>query len=256
MSVFISMVLTSKRTVDIYRAPNGPFRHELQLLVTSLLSVFAFWLTLSILDIYSIEVNKTASMEENILMYTIAMPRSHFVAEKITAMVSSSNNDLFYCLIYIGIPYVCPTIIATFCSFLQIERLYFEKLARRSMISKRITTTILILTVAFFVCNTTFMVYYLVDYQNWKVGFETKEKPVVSYIFANFPNFLNSLINPVILITRGRDIKRFAIEQLSTLMTLSRANNLDRGNNIDRTTRMQTKSPTSDGVIQNMDYAV
>ena len=78
-----------------------------------------------------------------------------------------------------------------------------EKLHRKS--TSRATVTILQLTLAFFICNT---LYFTTEFtlEAWgpeHFGHET----YLVYLASNFLPFLNSLINPVILIHRGTSLQ-------------------------------------------------
>ena len=101
-------------------------------------------------------------------------------------------------------PFIIPIIIMVICGIIQIYSLLKKSLVTDpAIISKqrRITLTILLITVLCLVCSTPYTVLDLyneyVDDLNKTVG------SILIYTFSTVLPFVNASLNPVILITRG-----------------------------------------------------
>ena len=112
-------------------------------------------------------------------------------------------------LLCTGLPYFLPSIITIVCCGVQIHALkntpsVGNKSADRNT---KITTTILQLTLLFVVCNTAHSITLLI----FELTLPKRDLWVwyTLYIVSNFLPFLNSLLNPCILITRGKTLRDF-----------------------------------------------
>ena len=111
--------------------------------------------------------------------------------------------------IWICVPYVIPAVICMACFIVQAHKL-LRKTEVSSDVNKRITITIFYLSGVFFICNTAMFVTCIV----W-IALPANQKNFLRLCMAahfsnNILGFVNSAMNPIILILRGRDLQRFA----------------------------------------------
>lgn len=120
--------------------------------------------------------------------------------------------DAFQPLIFLlctGLPYFLPSIITIVCCGVQIHALKNTPAVgnKSSDRNTKITTTILQLTLLFVVCNTAHSITLLI----FELTLPERDLWVwyTLYIVSNYLPFLNSLLNPCILITRGKTLRDF-----------------------------------------------
>ena len=120
--------------------------------------------------------------------------------------------ERFQPLIFIlctGVPYFLPSLITIVCCGVQIHALKNTPSVgnKSSDRNTKITTTILQLTLLFVVCNTAHSITLL----TFELTLPKTDLWVwyTLYIVSNFLPFLNSLLNPCILITRGKTLRDF-----------------------------------------------
>ena len=115
-----------------------------------------------------------------------------------------------------GIPYFIPSIICLVCCIIQTMSLRRTADVGNtdSHRKNKITITILQITVVFFMCNTTYFLttYCLVTIYNPR---RLRENALTIYILGNTFHFLNALISPIILITRGKALAMFVKNKLN-----------------------------------------
>ena len=105
-------------------------------------------------------------------------------------------------------PFFLPSFICVICCVVQCYRLLRRSVSERvSARNRRITVTVLQLTLLFFCCNTVhFTTVFMTDYFTNTAQLQHMYS---IYITGNMLPFLNSFLNPVILITRGRSLTHF-----------------------------------------------
>ena len=114
---------------------------------------------------------------------------------------------LIFCIV---IPFILPALISVFCFVVQARALLFKKVrpvGSSNRISQRITVTILYLTALFFVCNTSFFVAIIISINN--PGKERGVDLLAIHLTSVIMSFVNSAVNPIVLIVRGKKLRRF-----------------------------------------------
>jgi hypothetical protein len=108
-----------------------------------------------------------------------------------------------------GVPYFLPSLITIVCCGVQIHALKSTSSVGNKSADRntKITTTILQLTLLFVVCNTAHSITLLI----FELTLPKRDLWVwyTLYIVSNILPFLNSLLNPCILITRGKTLRDF-----------------------------------------------
>lgn len=139
---------------------------------------------------------------------------------------SKKNLMALIIIICFAIPYALPAIICVVCFVIQ-AGVMMKKGGSRNKINSRITMTVFYLTLVFFICNATFFIHSLIFITN--VNEKTNLAKVYTKVYTTahltgvILAFINSALNPIILIIRGRDLKTFirryfGFERLSARM--------------------------------------
>eukprot|EP00116_Pleurobrachia_bachei_P006216 sb/3466478/ len=112
------------------------------------------------------------------------------------------------------IPFVLPSIVALICLGVQSWTLVKSRRAVRAHGTdnqREITKTIVLLTLLFFICNTTFAVSFYVDTFTFFVTcLPPHLRLILGVFFTGTLSILNAAINPVILVVRGTKLREFA----------------------------------------------
>ena len=107
---------------------------------------------------------------------------------------------------------VIPAILALLAMIVQVVQLNKPVSIRannESKLKQDMTVMILLLTVVFFVCNTANIVSPWVSASCARERRLQKEGYVVGYVLGTLLPFINSLLSPVIMISRGAQLRRF-----------------------------------------------
>ena len=122
--------------------------------------------------------------------------------------IVANHKALFPVLIWV-IPCVIPSVFCLVSSSIQIFSLRRRKLLRQEdQIHSKVTITILLLTVTFFICNTVNFTYvFLMSYGEWS-GYKVF---LTLYVVTSMVPFINTLVNPIILVSRGHLLRRFFV---------------------------------------------
>ena len=134
--------------------------------------------------------------------------------ERLCLIDSLNINKLF--IVIKGIPFVIPSLLSIFCMCVQTYHLILRsRVARQSTISRRITITILYLTLTFVFCNIPDFVINLVILGAIRI----RDSDISIFMCMVFVSgvilpYINSLLNPLILICRGSTLRAFAAGQV------------------------------------------
>ena len=193
LSVFYNAVLMVVRTINMI-FPFYKTRNDI--LKLSFVIYAALWVIITIAHV--IWRYKDGDIQRVIISPVIG----YLVIDRLSFLTKA--NSLLIC---ICVPYVIPAVICMACFIVQAHKL-LRKTEASSNVNKRITITIFYLSGVFFVCNTAMCVTFIVyAYVLSETGF------LLIYMVAHFANtilgFVNSAMNPIILILRGRDLQRF-----------------------------------------------
>ena len=206
-SVFYSLILALIRTINIL----SPFYTINKRAVTIAVVIYpVIWVPTLIVEILHFYARPT--MVEMVRHLIILPCVGKGILERIVQPSESNYGDIVELYITFTIPYVIPALISLVCMCIQAR----ELLKTRNVMSsggdqigqqqRTMTGTILRLTLLYFVCNTCFTVILSVFY-----GFHIENEQVHDWIYITniVAPFINSAFNPVILLTRSSELKRF-----------------------------------------------
>ena len=212
-SALLSAMLAVVRTINI----THPVRRISRLVIMVCLSVYwVIWLVIASADSYfwaseasngSIQlqyyfsfINMSGLTGLINLLYKNGLLADFFIR---------NNTTLFPILIWV-IPCVIPSMVCLVCTVAQISLLWKKRVSSSgNSVHSKVTITIILLTAVFFLCNTTsFTVCMMMVYQQWKAG---KKLWLALYFVTSMTASINALSNPVILITRGQQLRKYVL---------------------------------------------
>ena len=117
-------------------------------------------------------------------------------------------SQISYAVFGLGVWYVIPSVICVLCCAVQMFHLLRLNVTKSaSKINRRITVTVMLLTLLFFVCNVTyFTAAFLIALYD---STSSLDIAIISYVTSNTVAYLNSVLNPIILITRGKTLRLY-----------------------------------------------
>lgn len=203
VSATFNVILVVTRTMTItqpfYRIKRVP-------IILTLVLITVFWFLLIILDIYFGATNPLPSNFPSFDMQIFFMVLCPYTGISIIKKVQPCSSPLLDLLIVIGLPFVLPTLISLVCVITQAYAL-LRNIGKHSKRSRRITVTIIILTVVFFVCNSTFFITIFIYQTTPYTGKDTSIYVLAGYLLysgSTLLPFINALLNPITLICRGK----------------------------------------------------
>ena len=230
VSVFYNVLLAVCRTV-ILACPF--FQFHLKTLYTISVLYPVLMIMLTVYELNSVYTNYPALVDK--VMYLLISP---LCGSEIIYNHFPDFNDLGYYILLLGIPFVLPSIICLvccICASIFLRRSDKRDVARirykmsctsvgkniqnggRRFTNSRATVTILQLSIAFFICNT---LYFTTEFTLQALNPEhLPHEMYLVYVAGNFLPFLNSLINPVILIQRGTHLQAYIKKSSKELFT-------------------------------------
>lgn len=153
------------------------------------------------------------------------------------------NHQVMFPIIIWGIPCVLPSLICLVCCVIQILSLWSRRQVRSAdTVNRRVTVTILLLTLIFISCNTlnfTFCIVMVV------LRWEGVAVYLGLYIATSCLPFINTLLNPVVLILRGQRLRSFVVGFLSVQRERLRTNGSIRLGGAGGYTRQGSKVPVT-----------
>lgn len=203
----------------MYRMRNG-------LLKISFVVYPVIWIVVTFLDLFFSGYLTTGrndgvdSRESNILRFLLVPMIGKEVINKINRvgpeqsdMTSPSDEKVmrtYNILLCIGVPYILPAIICLVCFIFQ-AFILLKRGGLQNKVNLRITITILYLTLLFFICNSVYFIMAIVTlYENNET--DPLYSGMLKHLSSVILTFLNSALNPVILIWRGRELKKFIMK--------------------------------------------
>ena len=122
------------------------------------------------------------------------------------------------------LPFVLPSLVSVVCFAIQARRLLRKSevgisVSKANQAKQRdISLTILLLTITFFVCNTTFFTTTLVlifGLEDWERQYNNKMVTLMYFTSTVLP-FINSLINPIIFLGRGATLRQYIFSNVAS----------------------------------------
>ena len=231
VSVLYNTVLAIIRTINVVFPTHVVQRSKVAVV---LILGHVIWLALAVLDIVGLQqvlahfqqsdesgsIKEVSTTRYHVLLDALVVnPLTGFLMfyhllEKICMIHYLNINWLF--VLFKGVPFVLPSILSLFCMIIQTYFLVFRsRVGRRSAVSRRITITVMYLTAVFVSCNIPDFVLNLVVLTQISV----KAEHLPMYMCGAFAAsvllpFLNSLLNPLILIKRGTTLRASVMDCL------------------------------------------
>lgn len=218
VSIFYNTVLAVMRTISIVI----PFYDIKKKLVKSLLLLYPlFWVALTVYEIYFYTHDYCNNHDHDVtscyLVYFLFLP---CVGSSIIQSVSATAERFIYPLLGFALPFAVPSIICAVCCVVQSVVLFRKGNVGdgnhgNEVRQKNITITILQLTIICFICNTINSIAMFIIVMNVfdDTGIDTNVLYCL-YITGTMLPFLNSSVNPMILIIRGQELREHVKSKL------------------------------------------
>lgn len=221
VSIFFNTVLVVVRTIHVVFPTYLISRNKV---IFVLLAGQALWLCVAALDILGLQ---------HILPYFHAQTYEALGVSRYDVLIDSLVvNPLtgFFILYYVydklcnihnfnvigiyvlvkGVPFVLPSLVSVVCMLIQTYFLVIRsRVGRHSKVSRRITVTVLYLTLVFVACNIPDFILNLMCLGLFHIP--VKDVPLymcVTFVSSVMLPFVNSLLNPLILLVRGSNLKK------------------------------------------------
>lgn len=215
MSAYFSTVLAITRSIAII----FPFyRISKSKVVFSCISYGIIWGPLIAYEAYSFRKHTIYAQVWHMQIIPSAGAGALYTLEN--ALKLEEIPEIILLLVCVVFPYVVPSLVCALTSFFQSMVLLKKTEINANDEShrqrqKEITKTILMVTVLFFVCNTTYFLTTLayISSEDWEENIKISDIYVLFTTSIIFP-FLNALINPIILIRRSSAMKTFVVTKL------------------------------------------
>ena len=219
VSVFLSTMIAVVRTLNI-TLPT--YRTNKKLVVFALMFCVVWWLVFLSGDMiyYKTQLDKSPLTFLFMFNFYLTVPTpGHYFTEKIFQGMGiplfSESLGIYSFLLYTGIPFVLPTLVCILCMCIQIWHLATKGLqnGNNQQFKKDITITILLLTSVFTICN---VLYVTVVFAKRVSGIYTGSE-YLEYSLKNMLPYVNSLLNPIILIIRGSSLRTFVKNKIQNI---------------------------------------
>ena len=221
-SLFYNTVLTVVRTINIIQ----PF-YQLKKKIMTVFIIFypILWIVLSAIDVYLI-VHYSGSVSVMYSVFGIYPGLGFTNLESVMVPIDKIEPQLLFSVtyatyavvtIFMAIPFVLPAITALVCAVLQINSLLKPSIISLTTIKeKRMTVTIIMLTVACLVCNIPGSVlgfYLLIKLEDGRrLGLPLSQLLCICYSLCTLLPFINAILNPMILVLRGAVLREFVVD--------------------------------------------
>lgn len=224
-SVLYNIVLAVLRTINIY----FPFYRAKKRVMMCFLATFPFiYLIVTIYELYFYRGESYfALFSYLVIMPAVGASLTWSINLKLEDMSLEPLPEYSHVIVSLLIPFVLPSLISVVCFALQARKLLKKNVdLNKSKVNQAkqrdITLTILMLTVTFFICNTTFFSTALVlifGMDNWERQYEGKIITMM-YVTSTVLPFINSLINPLIFLGRGATLRQFLYKNFVSIRVL------------------------------------
>ena len=219
VSTFYNVLLAVTRTTIIL-SPFCTFNRPLIYLVAFLYPLF--WSAMSVYEIYSVHVMYSNYTIDHVDMLML----SPMTGSELIYNVSNNNAPNYvYFILLLGIPFVVPSVIGLACCVMTLAALKrscskVKKVPSDSFDGSmtRATITVVLLTAVFFICNSLF---FAIEYslQTFGTADVFPYEMYIVYFSGNILPFINSLVNPLILIYRGSMLQAYLREIIRSRST-------------------------------------
>ena len=197
-SVFYNLVLAVSRTVMILR-PFHRINTKTVLLVCVLYPIP--WIIIAGIDIYQIHVVMKQFTRGLYIEFVV-------MGSGLANMVPQDDDALPMAILFIllVLAFVIPVILITITCIIQVICLHRSNQFPASSNQRHVTITVIMMSTLFVICNSGLYGYLFSIVFGWIEDFETFV--VFVSVFSTLLPILSSALNPVIIISRSRDLKR------------------------------------------------
>lgn len=210
-SALINVTLAVVRTVNIVNPLRGVNRRA------AIFSILGYWLltlTVSAVDVSFWKSDATLGPGLEYYYSFINMSGCYgllalFHSKKLLHSFIVENHKVIFPFLIWVIPCVIPSVICLVASSVQIYSLHRRKRLRKTDDTHtKVTITILLLTAAFFLCNTVSFGYVFAMAYSELQGAHVF---LSLYVVTSMVPFINIIVNPIILISRGHRFRGFFV---------------------------------------------
>jgi len=130
------------------------------------------------------------------------------IVKKLQLVLGLEESLMFELILLQGLPFILPSCLAVVCLFITAWQLMSKPCGRRSRVSRRITTTIVYLTLVFVCCNVpNFIVLVVLGHPD--ISTATHATVVLRFTTSTIAPGVSAVLLPLILIVRGHEIRDF-----------------------------------------------
>lgn len=158
-------------------------------------------------------------------LYVYPRPGGAVVDEAIFRLAGPVDYETYTTLVRVlvmltavFIPYGLPSLICLVCAVVQVKQIVLnaskQTLEKSQERNRKMSITIILLTVVFFSCNTTYLIAVLLDMTIELDDHQDYRRQFVLLVASNHLLYLNSALTPLILILRGSTIKTYVLTKL------------------------------------------
>ena len=221
-SLFYNSVLSVVRTINIVR----PFYQlNKNILILCLICYPILWIVLLVIDVCLIDEFYDGSLGVLNVVF-ILLPGHGFLY----AMNLPGGRDLFLRVleylvttIFTAIPFALPALTSLVCAVLQIYSLLKPStISPTTSKERRMTVTIIMLTVVCLVCNVPYTVMWFYIYaefgeSGYVTGISISAFICIAYSLGTLLPFINAILSPMILVLRGAALRGFVVHTVRRL---------------------------------------
>ena len=210
-SIFCNLLLAVYRTVMILR----PFHHiNLKVVKVACLLYVVPWIVLS-----GIAINQFHLLEDPFPFVINLYMHDCYLASGLAYMIEEYSQDMnldlwgVFAITPDLISFVIPVIIVAVSCTIQVISINRSNQFPTSSNQRHVTITVILMSCLFVVCNSAFSIYILyLSYLYWSHGEErlaelSEHFPVVVAILGAVFPVLNAALNPVIIISRSKELR-------------------------------------------------
>eukprot|EP00116_Pleurobrachia_bachei_P002021 sb/3462283/ len=224
VSAFLNVILTVVRSIMLF-IPLCQVRRTW--IVTAIIAYSLLWAILILTEWFYTYSHFLTRYDRAVLEILYSYPRPPgAVVDEVIRQIGGDKESLhfrrgaiwFTCVF---LPYALPSLITLASGGAQIGRIFCrvkstgKNHGKSQERARKMSITIVILTVVFFICNTTYVKVVSMD-AFWMEMNESITNNFILLISSNHLMYLNSAITPVILIVRGKTMRKFLTNRLSS----------------------------------------
>ena len=211
-SILYNVILAVARTINIIH----PFYIIKKTWVVISAVIYPFlWVCISVADI--IIMLRVGGWVFVYLEFNVPIPGECVM----TGDCNATQNTVVFVLL--GIPFIIPVILMGICAIIQIYTLLKQPTVTntgKASKQRNMTVTIALMTITCILCNIVYIILWvLVYYTDLFLALPNRWSIIIPYIASTTLPFINSSINPLILIIRGSEIREYVMRYVRYVIT-------------------------------------